>query len=99
MRWRALKFAQQLPARHPLKPGGWCWAAVLTLPVQNARCVHVGFSTASDIAVDQWLRLGAGVAGLKGGVSAVPTCSLFVDPASSSKLCFKGSDGVVHPLY
>ena len=79
--------------------GGWCWAAVLTLPVQNARCVHVGFSTASDIAVDQWLRLGAGVAGLKGGVSAVPTCSLFVDPASSSKLCFKGSDGVVHPLY
>ena len=57
-----------------------------------------GFSTASDMALDQWLRLGAGVAALKGGVGAVPSSSVFVDPGSG-RLTFKDIKGTTHALH
>ena len=57
-----------------------------------------GFSTASDMALEQWLRLGAGVAALKGGVGAVPCSSVFVDPGSG-RLTFKDAKGATHALH
>eukprot|EP01051_Picozoa_sp_SAG22_P000433 SAG22_NODE_11_length_35583_cov_107.128790_33_plen_119_part_00 len=57
-----------------------------------------GFNMCSDMALDQWLRLGSGAARLKGGVASVPSSSLFVDPATG-KLAYKDAKGAVHLLY
>jgi hypothetical protein len=57
-----------------------------------------GFNMCSDMALDQWLCLGGGVARLKGGVASVPSGALYVDP-TTSKLRYKDAKGVVHALY
>jgi hypothetical protein len=57
-----------------------------------------GFNMCSDMALDQWLCLGGGVARRKGGGASVPNGALFVDP-TTGKLAFKDAKGVVHALY